>query len=827
MKYDRTRVLARPRVNRSLGQICAYPLTVVRASMGFGKTTAVREYLRLRKLRPVFLSLVGSGGSLEYCWERLAAQVSRRSPALGRQLGGLGFPQDPAQTARMVELISGAELPDPTVVVLDDYHLVDGPRAAALLALLAGEEIPNLHIVLIARDTPHLPVSDLEQRGLCCVVDQEILRFRPQEVREYFGLMDQNVDDQTLEAVCTATGGWITGIYLVLRGIAQGFPPSRWSDTVDQLMDQNLYAGYDAPTRKFLQRLACLDSFTPEELAYVLEDRDAPDRLCALLRSNAFLTYDRGQDAYQMTDLFRDFLQGKAWREALEVAPIYRRAGEWHLSRGERTAAYSYLYRAGDVDAVLRDLNREEAQDIHIAQSPQIRMIFSGLPAETALNYPLAYLRYLRVEALWGEISRPRLQQKLSDMERRFLDADLSEDQRTRILGEIHNTWIFEAFNDAPAVVYHAARAVEYFAGRYSVVVSNRTEFTFGSPELLYCYYKEAGRLRETAELISQKFNFLALAANGCGSGSQDLALAEYALETGDFDQVALGARRAVYCARTRDQVAIELCAAFTLARLALMEGRAGEARRLLEELGQAVDRRNSAILNTAMVVCSAYLSTCLGRLEEIPRWLRENDMGPGNFMFQGMAFNYIVCARAALLAEDFVRLDVLCESFQRRFDIYSNQLGYIHNHICRAVARERLYGREEGLRHLRPALDIGAADGVIMPFAETARYLLPLLETAGKEGRWPAAYMERLLACCRRYASALEAGERPPVVLTDREREILRLLAGGATHGQISEALYVSVPTVRFHVKNLYQKLEVNNKVLALEKAKRLGLME
>ena len=282
---------------------------------------------------------------------------------------------------------------------------------------MAGEGIPNLHIVLIARDTPHLPVSDLEQRGLCCVVDQEILRFRPQEVREYFGLMDQNVDDQTLEAVCTATGGWITGIYLVLRGIAQGFPPSRWSDTVDQLMDQNLYAGYDAPTRKFLQRLACLDSFTPEELAYVLEDRDAPDRLRALLRSNAFLTYDRGQDAYQMTDLFRDFLQGKAWREALEVAPIYRRAGEWHLSRGERTAAYSYLYRAGDVDAVIRDLNREEAQDIHIAQSPQIRMIFSGLPAETALNYPLAYLRYLRVEALWGEISRPRLQQRLRDME--------------------------------------------------------------------------------------------------------------------------------------------------------------------------------------------------------------------------------------------------------------------------------------------------------------------------------------------------------------------------------------------------------------------------
>ena len=64
MKLPGARILSRARVNRQLEQILDYPLTVLRAPMGFGKTTAVREYFHTAQLEPLWLSLLGSGGSM-------------------------------------------------------------------------------------------------------------------------------------------------------------------------------------------------------------------------------------------------------------------------------------------------------------------------------------------------------------------------------------------------------------------------------------------------------------------------------------------------------------------------------------------------------------------------------------------------------------------------------------------------------------------------------------------------------------------------------------------------------------------------------------------
>ena len=63
-------------------------------------------------------------------------------------------------------------------------------------------------------------------------------------------------------------------------------------------------------------------------------------------------------------------------------------------------------------------------------------------------------------------------------------------------------------------------------------------------------------------------------------------------------------------------------------------------------------------------------------------------------------------------------------------------------------------------------------------------------------------------------------------IKLTDREIEILKLLDEGRTHEEIAGGLYISVATVRYHIKNTYQKLDVNNKILALRKAKDLRLI-
>jgi len=818
--------LDRPQVNRRLDYIFSYPLTVVQAPMGFGKTTALREFIRARRLSPIFLSLLGAGGSLAYCWDRLTSQIRKSAPALGNQLIGLGFPTDAPQAAKIVDLLTDAAFPKPVLVVIDDYHLIDCPQAADLISLIAGENIPNLHLVLLAREIRRLPAAELAQKGLCWMVTQEDLQFQPQEVSAYFEMLGSPVSVQDAGRIAQHTGGWISGIYLIARGMRRGGSISVQDQSIEQLLETNLYSTYDEKTRLFLERLSFLDAFTPEQLVFVFNDKSAASFLYTLTRGNAFISYSRSVSGFQMTDLLREFLQQKARQDGLDPTELYRRMGQWFLNCGKRIPAYDYLYRAGDLETILQILNQEDYIDVQFAQFPQIHMIFEGLPDETTFRYPLAALQHIRVKALTGgQPERQDLQELLGRMERYFLTADLPQDRRDRILGEIHNTWILVVFNDARAMVDHAAKAVAFFKGRYSCLISNETEFTFGASSLLYCYYNRAGELGETASFISGNFHVLAQAVKGCGSGSESLILAEYALERGDFEAVAPHAYRAIYQSRLYHQISIEICATFALCRLAVYQGRTAEADRLLSQLGATVEQENNSVFNTTMAVCAAYLSCCRKQADRVPAWLRENDTGCGAFMYQGLGFHHIVTGFCALLERNYLQLEVFCEAFRQDWELFSSQIGLIFCGIFQACAAFGLGQRREAASFLCRALDIAVQDGIVLPFAEVDAAILPLLALPEIVGRYPPEYLHRLTSCCRQHRSGSENSE--PLQLTEREQEVLRLLSLGKRHEEIALALYVSVPTVRYHIKNIYQKLGVNNKVSALNKAKSLGILE
>lgn len=110
------------------------------------------------------------------------------------------------------------------------------------------------------------------------------------------------------------------------------------------------------------------------------------------------------------------------------------------------------------------------------------------------------------------------------------------------------------------------------------------------------------------------------------------------------------------------------------------------------------------------------------------------------------------------------------------------------------------------------------------MPFAENARSIIPMLRKMRNSRQVSKAFLSRVTACCESYYQNVSSQLPGTVSLT--EREILWMLAQGMKHKEISDRLFISVATVRYHVKNLYQKLEVNNKVSAIQKAKSMELM-
>ncbi len=277
--------------------------------------------------------------------------------------------------------------------------------------------------------------------------------------------------------------------------------------------------------------------------------------------------------------------------------------------------------------------------------------------------------------------------------------------------------------------------ALRLLQGDASCLMKREAEFTFGSPHFLYTYYKEPGRLRETADFVASEFPAFSRLSNGCGTGCDYVTLAEYALETGDWQTAELNAFKAIYKAKTMGQTGIALCAGLTLMRLYICQGKIDEALEHLRQLRADVTRENSAVYNTTLELAEGYVYGCLTLPDSIPEWLRTGDMSSARFMYQGMAFNYIVHGKAVLLSEDYIRLEMLTETFPQYFGVFRNQLGFLHNQILGAAAKYRLYGMEKGCAALREALGMAREDYLILPFAEYAPAIIGMTRHIAQGG--------------------------------------------------------------------------------------------
>ena len=178
---------------------------------------------------------------------------------------------------------------------------------------------------------------------------------------------------------------------------------------------------------------------------------------------------------------------------------------------------------------------------------------------------------------------------------------------------------------------------------------------TFGSPHFVYSYYKEPGRLRELINTMLEGFPVFPEVSDGCGTGFDYVAMAEYALETGDLKEAELNGFKAIYKAKLMNQTSMLICAKFTLIRLYILQGKIQEAMELLAQLREEVKNDLSPVYNTTLDLCEGYFFGCLGQLQRIPMWLQQGDMSGSRLIYQGMAFNYIIYGKAKLLSQSYI----------------------------------------------------------------------------------------------------------------------------------------------------------------------------
>lgn len=831
MRSNKT--LNRKRVNNELKNILEYPLTIVSAAMGYGKTTSVKNYLSGCKADIVWIASLGSDGSEGLFWSKFAEGFKRIDEEIGEHLFNLGFPLDSFQVEVVIDIITKTINRRCMILVIEDYHIVENSnQVVKVIENIVQAEIRGLHIVLTSRTNPKLNYINLISKGLCYYIQNDTLAFTIEEIKEYFKIMNVHITNREISKIYCYTRGWISGIYLMLIGLRKGIPVTEIS-SVDKLVYDNLYCNFDEETKKILLQLSVFHNFTARQAVWVFENLEVAKVISKLAAENAFVEFNIQTGFYKIHNVLLDFLRRRLEITDINVKDICYRTGQWYMENGDIINAFHYYHRGGKIEELLEKVNSMEQVDMSYLGLRIFYSIYEEIPHELYKRYPYPFLQFASSFVVSGEEALVKVGIKIVEDMRNYYNnhAKLTRDVQRRILGELDVISIFIVFNDCEKMIQHGAKAYELLDGGVSKVILSNNEFTLGLPHFTYIYYKEAGRFKEIVDFIVNGFPLVVL--NGCGTGCDYGALAEYSLETGRLAEVEFYANKAIYKANTKMQIGIILSVNFTIMRLYIMRGEILKTRKLLIEtkdmlieFSEEMTAQNKAIYNTTVDMCEGYIYGCLGEIEKIPRWLLEGDISSRIFMYEGMAFPYIIYGKAIMLSGNWVKLETLCENFKSKFAVFNNQLGVIHNLIYEAVAKTNLYGIKIGTEVLLLALSEAEKDEIIFPFGENADYILPMLYELRKHSKINNLYLENVIDISESYSKSISKARKNNLLLTKREIEVLKLLAQGLTQREMASELFVSVSSIKRYTESIYQKLVANNKIVAVENAKKLNIL-
>lgn len=811
------------RLTKSLEAIATSPLTLVEAPMGYGKTVAVREYLRRRGTRTLWISVPGAGE--DAFWRDFCRAVARAFPDVpndpdGADVAGtveslfrLGYPRDAVQADAACELLQQLDFGPETVLVADDVHLLPesgaGGGMAGLCALLARLNPEHLRLVLISRDTwPGDPGGRelLSLKGQLAVIDRETLALNAEEIRAYYSLCGLPLDADEAESLREATGGWISALYLYLLHYSKHGRLAR-PTAVATLLEREVFLSLSDKARALLPRLVPVERFSAEQADW-LYDGDTRGILAELRDKNAFISHTETDGTYALHSLFRQYLLERlAAQPEPQRQAIHRRCAEWFLRQGEAPAALDAFYEAGDMESALAVLENDISRNIVHEESRFFAELFRTVPDGTLARHMGAAFHHAIAVFMTGDFAA--FGARLGWIGAQCAAMPEGDPQADAWRGELEFLLSLASYNDIAAMSAHHRRANELLK-RPTRLFGPESPWSLGCPSVLFMFHREPGGLAEEIRLMRECMPHYYTLAAGHGAGAEHLMEAEALYNAGSLADAAVVCHRAEAEAKAHGQLGNVFCALFLRLRLALFSGDRAAAHALPETMRGMISARRDYFLLHTVDLCRGFLYAFPSTLARVPEWLRagaDEDEEKRLYTFAG-GFYYLIHGRILLLDGQYARCAGLF-TWLLEAEVFARHLLFaVYARLFRAAAFAALGKADEAGAELAEALELALPDGILMPFVENADLLLPLLRAPQREEH--RENVRRILELAEQWLRALrmaEAGQAPPFGLSQREYATARLAAKGLTNQEIADHLHVSVNTVKTHLKATYKK--------------------
>ena len=866
-------------IDRAIVRECALAVednrvAVVHAQAGYGKTTLLHqlfEHLRLQKGKVAWLSLDEFDQQLEQ-FVRYLLEACVEAGFFKRRQWPEGADSEHLQRFLLATLsnCTGNHL-----VILDDFHRAASDEMVRCMNYLIEDLPKNFRLIIGARDLPEsLITADLRLHDQLFEITDADLKFSSDDIAAYFGpFLTKEESGAEVAELLLHTEGWPAALQMIRRRLHEAGDlqttlrelTGRSSDLAEYFLEQ-VFNQLDPEQQEFLVRTSILERVNGD-LGNFLCDRGEGWRVLEELERRDFFVsaIDSDGEWFRYHRLFSEFLLQRLRSEVSQPEDLHARAARWLRKNGYLLEAVQHALASGEKELLAELLESMQGWQFALMGSVGlVQRILSVLDADTIRRFPRVWLASMYLTTRRGRIAEAKAQ--IAELRKQA--GDFSEDSQLASEIEVFSALVdrygdefnpqqletLEQLGETLPIDNHLIHAVRcnllcaFYAssGRYAnclragdqaIAHFRACGSVFGE---VFIYFHQGfaclqeARLRDAESLfvegkslateqlaggdlvaIGDAFHALLNCAADRLSDAQnrlDAALNHIERADGWFEVYAAGYEVALTIAAAEDD-------AWQFEQI-LERAVATSRHRQLPRLQQLMQVwRADRAISTTSVAREEVRSTC-------EAWIRE---------LRDCAHPLIRRTLVLALSRNLIRIgeDEKSATLLRRELARSKSEGHLLTSISLAIllgcAEWRLGHRAEALDEFEFAVSSSVFEGIKRPFVEESEFLSPIMPhlTQALSNRRANRLRDGFLAQLRvALDTKPSVNRRNHDFLSRREKQVLHLLLEGLTYSEMADELCLSINTIKFHLKNLYGKLGVENRREAIRSAARTRLL-
>jgi len=883
----------RPHLLEQFDKSLHLPMSLISGPAGYGKTLLATCWLETTKIPGGWVSLDEKDNDLSTFLNYFLAAI--------QSCQGLEFFDLDKETEAIinaVKILPVSALADklintlnriekPFILVLDDFHLIKNEAIFELLIQMLQHPPESIHLVLICRRDPPLPISLLRARGLILEIRTKDLRFNTDEIASLLtNTLEKPADSSIVTALEKKTEGWVTGLRLTLISMQDSgqlnpklIEPGMGVQYIMEYLLTEIFSKQPKEIIQYLMGTAILDNFSEslcevvclpsDELsAHTLKGRDF---IAWLKQENLFLvSLDTENQWFRFHHLFKGLLyrQLEQHYSQRDIDSLHAKACAWYAENDMIEEGVKHALARSDHEMAARLITIQGFKLLDKQQWTLLEHLIKMLPNDIVdMNIELLVLMS------WLQIVYARDTELIIYLDKAESLSSHREDIEERIRGHLEALGSFQQYlngNSEAALTLARSACMKISLNHYRIKA-----FAFTMQAMAYQALGSHAKALETMEAVMRDPDLSSIPQTDLQINfgfiywiDADLInlkqIALQFLEDGDKKRVSPAFYHSRYFLGIVQYHRNELSAAeenltavierpyeqytwifvhsiFTLALIHQARGRLDKANQMADTVVTcALNNKNSDVRHVAQVF-KAELAFRQNRFDQVSRWIESYQARP----LQTSHFFYVpeITAVKILLAMD------TADSIRRA----TNLLDQLHDHFVSShnfrfqidslALKSMLFDLQDNelaaLKALTESLSIAEPGGFIHPFVDLGPRMLDLLKrlagqniSVGYIGKILTAFKDNEYIAIHGESDLPETQATPlstqPLVepLTNREMEALDLLAKRLSNKEIAEELFISPDTVKKHLNNIYGKLNVNSRIQAVEKAIQLKII-